>query len=166
MKSAHRNERWNVLDTDHAYLGEVRQFRWIGSTFLDVFWSRTMTWGLIIYTDKVVEHNSPTNLLMFWCGTELQKRYLYLQGINSKIPWNKGNVCSAKWVDNESCWTCGKLCSKAMNKLTNLLSAISVGLCYILEVFAINFLLQDNSTALLSFNRKYSGTETAGSLCA
>lgn len=42
MKSACRNERWNVSDTD---CGEVGQFLWIVSTFLDVFWSRTMTWG-------------------------------------------------------------------------------------------------------------------------
>lgn len=43
MNSACRNERWNVSGTDYAYLGEVGQ--WIASTFLDVFWSRTMTWG-------------------------------------------------------------------------------------------------------------------------
>lgn len=54
-----------------------------------------------------------------------------------------------------------------MNELINLLSAKSVGLlCYIPSYLQLFFLLIDKSTELLSFNRKYSETETAGSLSA
>lgn len=36
--------------------------------------------------------------------------------------------------------------------------------CYILSYLQLIFLLIDNNTELLSFNRKYRETETAGSL--
>lgn len=55
--------------------------------------------------------------------------------------------------------------SFVMNELMDFLSVLFAALfCYILSYLQLIFLFIVNNTELLSFNRKYSETETAGSL--
>lgn len=104
--------------------------------------------GMIIYIAEALEHNPPTRFLIFWHVTELQKRDPYLQGLNSKISLNKGNVSADKWFDNEFWLTYRKLCLKAAN------ACVFCHICRAVllhsELSAINFLLIDNRMQLLS----------------